>query len=208
MDDRLSAILGSGKCIVDVGCGSGQLLADLGDAFEKRIGLDISRHRLEKLAGGQIEGWEFREADLNEGFPLEDGCADVVVANQVIEHIIDPVKFAGEIHRVLRPGGRGVSTTPNIRYLKNVAHIIFTGYGPRTAGGNTMDGSWDDGHIHYFTHQDMQELFAHVGFHQVCSSALIDLKGGKFLRGIMNRYASTWLLREFLSGTILVWAEK
>ncbi len=125
LDKRLSAILGTGKCIVDVGCGSGQLLAGLGGAFEHRIGLDVSRRRLEELAGGRIEGWEFREADLNEDFPLEDGCADAVVANQVIEHIINPVKFAGEIHRILRPDGRCVITTPNIRYAKNIAHILF-----------------------------------------------------------------------------------
>ena len=59
-----------------------------------------------------------------------------------------------------------------------------------------------------FTYQDMRELYANVGFHHVSSSAIIDLKGGKFLRGIMNRYASAWPIREFLSGTILVWAEK
>ena len=58
------------------------------------IGLDISMRRLEEMANGRIDGWEFREADLNGTFPLEDGSADAVVANQVIEHIIDPVKFA------------------------------------------------------------------------------------------------------------------
>ena len=208
MDKRLSAILGTGKRIVDVGCGSGQLLAGLGSAFEERIGLDVSRRRLEELAGGRMKGWEFREADLNEGFPLEDDCADAVVANQVIEHIIDPVRFIGEIHRVLRPSGRCVITTPNFRYVKNIAHVLLSGYGPCTAGGNTRDGSWDDGHIHYFTHRDLRELFAQVGFQSVMSSALIDLKGEGFLRDIINRYASAWPIREFLSGNILIWTEK
>lgn len=95
-----------------------------------------------------------------------------------------------------------------VKFRQNIAHVLFIGYGPRTVGRNTMDGIWDDGHIHYFTHRDMRELFSHVGFHRVGSSALIDLKDGGFLRGIMDRYASAWPIREFLSGTILVWAEK
>lgn len=72
------------------------------------------------MANGNTEGWEFRKADLNDVFPLADASADAVVANQVIEHILDPFKFAHEIYRILRPGGRCVVTTPNIRYLVSI----------------------------------------------------------------------------------------
>ncbi|MGD2063708.1 MAG: class I SAM-dependent methyltransferase [Nitrospirota bacterium] len=208
MDPRLKAIVGSGKCVVDLGCGCGQLLISLADRFEHRIGLDISSRRLEESADGRIDGWEFRKADLNAEFPLEDGSMDAVVANQVIEHITDSVRFAQEIHRVLRSGGRCVITTPNIRYLKNVAHVLFSGYGPRTAGGNTVDGGWDDGHLHYFTHRDLRELFFHLGFRAVESAAFIDLAGAGWLRRKMDRHAAAWPIREFLSGNILLWAEK
>lgn len=95
-------MLKTGNRIVDLGCGSGQLLAELGAGFKERIGLDVSTKRLEEMAGGKVEGWEFHEADLNSVFPLEDESIDAQVANQVIEHIIDPVKFTQECHRVLR----------------------------------------------------------------------------------------------------------
>jgi methionine biosynthesis protein MetW len=208
MDNRLKNIIGTGHRVVDLGCGSGQLLSDLFGQFEQRIGLDVSRRRLEQMASGQTDGWEFREADLNGLFPLEDESVDAAVANQVIEHILDPVKFAREIHRVLRPGGRCVITTPNIRYLKNIARMLFMGYGPRTAGGNILDGVWDDGHIHYFTHRDLREIFAQVGFRRIESSALIDLRGAGHLRFMMDRQAARWPIREFLSGNILLWADK
>lgn len=208
VDNRLKSLIGTGYCIVDVGCGSGHLLNDLAGNFERRIGLDVSRRRLEKLAGGHTNGWEFREADLNDAFPLESAFADTVVANQVIEHILDPLKFAGEIHRVLRPGGRCVITTPNIRYLKNIAYVLLSGYGPRTSGGNTMDGVWDDGHLHYFTHRDLRETFSRVGFMQVKSSALIDLSGGGLFRRPLDYFDTTCPVREFLSGCIVLWVEK
>lgn len=194
--------------MIDVGCGSGHLLNGLAGQFEQRIGLDVSRRRLDELGGGRPDGWEFREADLNEAFPLEDESADVVVANQVIEHILDPMSFAREIRRILLPGGRSVITTPNIRYLKNIAHILLSGYGPRTSGGNTMDGAWDDGHVHYFTHRDLRELFSQAGFRLVSSSALIDVSGGGLLRSPLDYYATTWPVRELLSGCIVLWAKK
>lgn len=208
MNKRLSNIIGIGNCVIDLGCGSGHLLSELSGRFERRIGIDVSRRRLEQMANGQTEGWNFRIADLNKAFPLDDEAADVLVANQVIEHIIDPVGFAGDCYRVLRPSGRCVITTPNIRYLKNIAHILFSGYGPRTAGGNTIDGAWDDGHIHYFTHQDLRELFSHVGFRKVKSSALIDLTNSSRVRRMMDSHARNCLIREYMSGNILLWAEK
>jgi len=48
---------------------------------------------------------EFR-AGLAEDLPVEDGWADVVISNGVINLTPDKGKVFREIHRVLRPGGR------------------------------------------------------------------------------------------------------
>jgi 2-polyprenyl-6-hydroxyphenyl methylase/3-demethylubiquinone-9 3-methyltransferase len=37
--------------------------------------------------------------------PLADGCADVVVAGEVLEHVVDDVAVLAECARLLRPGG-------------------------------------------------------------------------------------------------------
>ncbi len=208
MDIRVKQMLQSGHRIVDLGCGSGELLADLAAQFEERIGLDVSRRRLEIMGGGKPEAWEFRETDLNASFPLEDGSVDAVIANQVIEHIVDPVEFAREIYRILSPGGRCVITTPNIRYLKHIIHLLFSGYGPRTAGGNLLDGQWDDGHIHYFTHKDLKELFSQLGFSKVQSCALINEPTKNMIRRALNTTATLYPVREFLSGNIMLCATK
>ena len=56
---------------------------------------------------------------------LDDNAYDLVVSFQVIEHIKDDRLFLKEIHRVLRPGGTALLTTPNRRLTltRNPWHI-------------------------------------------------------------------------------------
>lgn len=51
-------------------------------------------------------------------------------------------------------------TTPNIRYIKHLVRLVIRGRGPKTANDDVTDGPWDDGHINYFTHQDLGDFFS------------------------------------------------
>jgi SAM-dependent methyltransferase len=57
--------------------------------------------------------------------PFEDNTFDFVVSFQVIEHIKDDNYFVKEIHRVLKPSGKFIVTTPNIltTLTRNPWHI-------------------------------------------------------------------------------------
>ena len=50
---------------------------------------------------------------VGEQIPYGDGEFDLAFANNVLEHLADPVSVFGEVGRVLRPGGRFVAKTPN-----------------------------------------------------------------------------------------------
>lgn len=56
-------------------------------------------------------------ADLNEGIPVEDGAADRVIAEHVLEHLENPSFVLREIRRVLRPDGVAVIEVPNVGWL-------------------------------------------------------------------------------------------
>jgi ubiquinone/menaquinone biosynthesis C-methylase UbiE len=49
-----------------------------------------------------------------EHIPLADSSVDVVLCNQVLEHVIDPVRATAEIYRILRPGGRFFGSVPHV----------------------------------------------------------------------------------------------
>jgi SAM-dependent methyltransferase len=78
---------------LDIGCGDGYFLRR--SPARERVGLD-------KLLGDEVT--------TRLDFP--DASFDVVSMLAVIEHLPDPRTVLAEIHRVLRPGGRLVLTTP------------------------------------------------------------------------------------------------
>jgi len=53
--------------------------------------------------------------DCNERIPLQDSCAEEINATDFLEHVRNDkrIHIMEEIHRLLKPGGRLVSLTPN-----------------------------------------------------------------------------------------------
>jgi SAM-dependent methyltransferase len=100
------------EAFLDAGCGDGRYLAALdGDLPERIAGVDIAERILE-TARARVPRAELRQANL-ESLPFENGAFDLVLSSQVIEHVVDAPAAAGELARVLRPGGRLVISTDN-----------------------------------------------------------------------------------------------
>ncbi|MEO7397385.1 MAG: methyltransferase domain-containing protein [Ilumatobacteraceae bacterium] len=100
-----------GERVVDVGSGAGFdsfVAASQVGATGRVIGIDMTPEMLTKSRStGKQLGYghvEFREG-LAETMPVEDGWADVVISNGVINLCADKQAVFAEIHRVLRPGG-------------------------------------------------------------------------------------------------------
>lgn len=103
--------LESGERVVDVGSGAGFdsfVAAGQVGAAGGVVGVDMTPEMLEKSrATTQLLGYdhvEFRQG-LAEGLPVEDGWADAVISNGVINLCADKQAVFAEIRRVLRPGG-------------------------------------------------------------------------------------------------------
>jgi SAM-dependent methyltransferase len=101
-----------GERVVEVGSGGGFdsfVAAGLVGPGGRVVGVDMTPEMLAKsretarvLGLGTVE---FRDG-LAEELPVDDGWADVVIANGVLNLVADKARVFAEIFRVLRPGGR------------------------------------------------------------------------------------------------------
>ena len=90
------------------------------------IGVDANE---ERLSEAEKKGIMVKNHDLNGTLPFEDGSFDVVISNQVIEHLYYPVKFMREVYRILKPKGYTVISTENLASWDNIFALFF-GYTP------------------------------------------------------------------------------
>ena len=101
-----------GETVVDVGCGAGfdaLIAAHQVGPSGRVIGIDMTDAMLEKARAG-VGALGLSHVDLRPGFaeslPVDDGVADVLISNGVINLTPDKVAAMREVYRVLKPGGR------------------------------------------------------------------------------------------------------
>lgn len=102
-----------GLRVLDVACGTGYGTAVLGTVAASVTGLDISQDSvIEARRRYGKENVQYVVGDCY-ALPFDDESFDVVVANEMIEHVEDHDGLIKEIKRVLRPNGRFLVSTPN-----------------------------------------------------------------------------------------------
>ncbi|HSG88552.1 MAG TPA: class I SAM-dependent methyltransferase [Pseudomonadales bacterium] len=113
--------LQAGERLLDVGCGEGRhTLGAWLEAPVHAVGLDLSRRDLD-IAEGRRQAFEDAAPEGGSArfvcgsaldLPFPDASFDVVVCSEVLEHIFDHRGVLAEISRVLKPGGRFVTSVP------------------------------------------------------------------------------------------------
>ena len=137
--------------VLEVGCGEGR-------GLDLVIPKSASFTAIDKI-GPLIEGLKsrypqasFQSMNIPPFEGLSENSFDTVISFQVIEHIRDDRLFLKEIHRVLKPGGTALITTPNRKMsltrnpwhireylpdeLKNLAASIFASVELKGISGN------------------------------------------------------------------------
>ena len=109
----LFSIIKDGADVLELGCGDGQLLLDMKARFQKArfAGLDRKfspyvRKQLEKNDIIIIE-------QMLEDARLEDEHYDLIILNQLLEHLWEPRECIKKIYNALKPDGLIAIETPN-----------------------------------------------------------------------------------------------
>jgi 2-polyprenyl-6-hydroxyphenyl methylase / 3-demethylubiquinone-9 3-methyltransferase len=117
-----------GGVLVDLACGGGLMAPHAARLGYRHVGIDLG---LPGLDLGRAHGMlPVRGSVL--AVPLVDGCADVVVAGEILEHVDDDVAVLAECARLLRPGGTLVIDAIAATWL---ARVIAVRLAERIPGG-------------------------------------------------------------------------
>ncbi len=82
---------------------------------------------------------------------------DLVVANDVLEHLLDPWTLVARLKNTLNSGGYMVASIPNVRFVAK--HLVLRG------NWNYVDaGVLDRTHLRFFTRKSMIEMFTNAGY--------------------------------------------
>ncbi len=95
--------------VLELGCGTGGLLADLTQKYRFVVGFDVSR---EMIQAARKLGTPLVTGD-GSALPFENASFDLVVCRGVLHHVADLRTTLVEIHRVLRPSGELILSEPS-----------------------------------------------------------------------------------------------
>lgn len=114
---RVNSLLSPTSVVLDVGCGRG---AHSEGSVSTRKSLKIFRGKVKKVIGIDVDPAARENPYLDEfhlvnggKWPVEDGSVDLLVSDNVVEHVENPETFFKEVQRVLKPGGYCCLRTPN-----------------------------------------------------------------------------------------------
>ena len=101
LEVELCARYGTGKDVLECGCGTGLILERIREHARRAVGIDLSPGMLE-LA--RARGLEVEEGSVT-ALPFEDASFDVTCSFKVLAHVPDIGRALAEMARVTRPGG-------------------------------------------------------------------------------------------------------
>lgn len=163
--------LGETGNFLDIGCSTGHFIKGVRDNCAWKVyGTEFSNPAV-KYAKEKL-GLDVRSGELNEnGFEQE--YFDYIHVNNVMEHVLDPVKLLREANRILKPGGIFQLMLPN----GSVDQLPLIKY----FNEENKPAKTKDGHIYFFPKTALIQLLAKQGFVMESSKTCSIRKGLKIL---------------------------
>jgi SAM-dependent methyltransferase len=178
--------------VLEIGCGSGSTMRWLRNqrTLQHAIGIELFSDAAERATStfdsvltGDIET-----------MVLPEDKFDLIIALDVLEHLIDPWSVVARLHSVLRPDGAIVVSLPNVGHYSVSVPLAMRG-----KWNYAEDGLLDRTHLRFFTRRTAIDLLT-------CSGLVMDkieyVRRGPMLRSAMARWYAlkflTWMLPRHL----------
>jgi 2-polyprenyl-3-methyl-5-hydroxy-6-metoxy-1,4-benzoquinol methylase len=148
--------------VLELGCSSGALGRELKKLHPaaRYVGIEAGRSAAEVAATrlDQVICARLEHADLA-AHGLQHGSFDLVIAGDILEHLVNPWDVLVRIRPFLAPDGIVLASIPNVRHLSVLVELAVHG-----EWNYVERGLLDVTHLRFFTLKGMRKLFEETGY--------------------------------------------
>ncbi len=181
----LPALPQSYNRVLEVGCGEGRFRANL-DQPHEYWGLEpvlnaaeIAKGVLDKVLVGT---YQQRMQELPAGY------FDLIICNDVIEHMTDHDFFFRNIQAKLSPGGALVASIPNVRHILNLYELLV-----KKDWEYKEAGILDKTHFRFFTERSLRKTLLSHNWQIEYFQGINPYEGDSILKGLLGRLVTSIL---------------
>lgn len=204
-EDLISLLpVNANQKILEIGAGSGNTLVEIKGRklASEAVGVDIfdlenSHQKNPAIDNFIIANLETEELDL----PME--YFDVILAGDVLEHLVDPWKVVEKVTKFLKKGGIFIVSVPNIREISSMSKILFGGGFNYDPEGGIMDKT----HLRFFCKRNVQELFNENDYRVISVRPILDITPKSSVRKTINKITMN-IFEEFLTSQYIAVTQK
>jgi homoserine O-acetyltransferase len=153
--DRMVELVPPGASVLDLGCGSGALLARLRQEDHRRlVGVELDEHKILTCVG---KGLDVIQLDLNKGLgAFGTSQFDCVILSQTLQAVYD---VEGLLTEMVRIGRTCIVSIPNFAYYQLRTMLAEQGRAPKSGG--VLRYEWyNTPNIRFFTIADFEDFCA------------------------------------------------
>lgn len=168
--EMLARVPADSRRILEVGCGAGAFAALLKQQDSSRfiVGVEPEAGILNQAAGSV----DVPLAGLLGDVDLGPVPFDLVIMNDVLEHMVDPWAALATAHASLKPGGSLLISVPTVRSLAVLRPLVVSG-----SFAYQDQGMMDRTHLRWFTRRSIEAAVQAAGFVAIESAPVSRVKG-------------------------------
>lgn len=167
--DIAKRLLDNDSIVLEVGSSPFVFTTALGNAGYDVTGVDLSPERFDST----ISKLDLKvlKCDIEtQGLPIESEVFDAVIFNEMLEHLrINPIFTLRELKRVLKPGGKILLSTPNLKSLYGIYNYLIKDRAFSCSGViydeyERLDVIGHMGHVREYTKTEVMNFLERIGF--------------------------------------------
>ena len=166
--------------ILEIGCGAGKFITQINTEGE-RWGIEpdlLAAKEASKNLSNVLQGTFLEVRDK-----IPENFFDLVICNDVIEHMPDHDAFFKEINRIITKDGYLIGSVPNVRFYKNLQNLLF-----KKDWKYVDSGILDQTHLRFFTFRSLERSLKQSGFLiQKINGANSCITGSLSIKGIIRQ---------------------